>query len=133
MNLIDRRGELLAELFLQDLQPEFIAKPSTDLGYDLFVGFRNSKAGLNVIAVEVKSTEKMVRDRIQVKKSLYDRWSNSNIPVLLLIVNVKDNKLFYHWPTPEISRESQSLVTLTVQATEIDEANRKQLRDRLAN
>lgn len=56
--LIGRRAELMAELFLQEFEPLFISRPTTPyVGYDLLVGFRNHKAGVNTFAVEVKSTE----------------------------------------------------------------------------
>ena len=45
--VISRRGELLAELFLQDLHPSFVAKPTADFGYDFFVGFPNTHGGIN--------------------------------------------------------------------------------------
>ena len=55
--MIARRAELLAELFLQELQPLFVAQSTGESGYDFFVGFRNPKGGVNNILVEVKSTE----------------------------------------------------------------------------
>jgi Domain of unknown function (DUF4365) len=129
--LVGRRGELFVELFLQDLEPEFLARPSTDFGYDLFAGFRNPRGGINIIAVEVKSTEKTNCDRFPVKKTLYSRWAHSNIPVLFLVANVKYNKLFYHWPSPDSIPESQELNTVAIQLTEINEKNKEGLRTRL--
>ena len=97
--LLGRRGELLAELFLQELGAEFVARPTADLGYDFFVGFNNSDGGVDIAAVEVKATERPVQHRYPVQKRLFQRLANSNIPVLLLVVNVKDNRLFYALPS----------------------------------
>ncbi len=43
--MFGRRGELITELFLQDLNPSFVAKPSSDFGYDFYVGFQNANGG----------------------------------------------------------------------------------------
>jgi Domain of unknown function (DUF4365) len=129
--LVGRRGELFVELFLQDLKPEFVARPTTDFGYDFFVGFRNPRGGINIIAVEVKSTEQSILDRFPVQQNLYARWANSNIPVLFIVANVKENKLFYHWPSPDAFLESQESNLIKIQLTEIDENNKEELRSRL--
>jgi hypothetical protein len=129
--LVSRRGELLAELFLQELQPEFIARALANFGYDFFVGFRNPRGGNNVIAIEIKATENVLNGSFSVTKKLYGRWANSNIPVLLLVVNVKENRLFYHWPSSEVASGSQAKVSMSIRLTEIDDAKKAELKDRL--
>jgi hypothetical protein len=129
--LIARRAELIAELFLQDLAPVFVARPEPDLAFDFFIGFTNPRDGINLTAVEVKSTERTVRDRFPIEKRLYDRWANSNIPVLILVVDVKHNRLFYAWPDRDVSSTS-SASTVTIPLAEIDEKTKKEIRDRLA-
>jgi len=37
------QGAAIAEIFLQDLNTSFLAKPTEPLGYDFLVGFRNAK------------------------------------------------------------------------------------------
>ena len=128
---IGRRAELLAELFLQDLKPEFVARPTADFGYDFFAGFRNPRGGINVIAVEVKSTEHLTKDFISLKKSTYDTLANSNIPVLLLVVDVKENDYYFAWPDPDVSNQ-QKAGMMKVQLTKVNDKLRKELRDRLA-
>jgi len=54
--LIGRRSELMAELFLQELNPKFLARPTEDFGFDFLVTFKNPKGGLNTYGVEVKGT-----------------------------------------------------------------------------
>ncbi len=122
----------MAELLFQELQPEFVARPSTDLGYDLFAGFRNPRGGINVIAVEVKSTENKVHDIFPIDKTRYGRWANSNIPVLLLVANVKANKLYYHWPSSSNFVDSQESKVVHISLTEIDPNNKNKLREQLA-
>jgi Domain of unknown function (DUF4365) len=132
-DMVGRRGELLAELFLQDLGAEFVAKPMADLGYDFFVGFNNPDGGVNIAAVEVKATDKPVHSRYRMQRRLFRRLANSNIPVLLLVVNVKQNQVFYALPgaTEPVDDPDASTVSLPVMA--VDEATKHELRDLLTN
>src|SRR5688500_16471328 len=128
--LVARRAELLAELFLQEMDPTFVARPTRDLTFDFFVGFQNPHDGINLTAVEVKSTERPVNGRFPISKRLYDRCANSNIPVLILVVDVKQNRLFYAWPSAENS-DANSADTVTIRLEEIDEKTKKLLRKQL--
>ncbi|MDN7600370.1 hypothetical protein [Burkholderia gladioli] len=105
MNINDstlhRRGELLAEFFLQDLKPVFLLGTQNgnlpDFNADFLAGFRNARGGINVVAVEVKSTDKEVRKNFIVSGRSYDFLANSNTIGLLLVVNAKTNKIYYHF------------------------------------
>ncbi len=129
--MVGRRGELLAELLLQEFDPAFVARPTADLGYDFFVGFPNSKGGINIAAVEVKSTEQPVKGRFAVSKRLYERLAHSNVPVLLLVVDVKQNKLFYAIPKPGASESGGEANKMLVRVTEIDDREKAELRSQL--
>jgi hypothetical protein len=88
----------MAELFLQELEPEFVSRPMTeDVGYDLLVGFSNRKGGINTFAVEVKATERPPAGRFQIMRHTFERFAHSNIPGLLLVADVKQNELYYAW------------------------------------
>jgi hypothetical protein len=117
---VGRRGELMAELFLQDLNPFYIARnTSSDIGIDFFVGFLNSKGGLNLVAVEVKTTEQILTKRFKISKRTHDLLASSNIPGLLLIVDVKHNRFFYHVPTKvEVSLDANSVIVDIVEFTD---------------
>lgn len=123
-----RRGELLAELFLQDLGAEFVARPTADLGYDFFVGFSNPDGGINIAAVEVKATDRPIQSRYPLQKRLFRRLANSNIPVLLLVVNVKENRLFYALPGDYAGEEGTAENTVLVPLTAVDESTKSELR-----
>jgi hypothetical protein len=131
--LLGRRGELLAELFLQELGAEFVARPTAELGYDFFVGFNNPDGGLNIAAVQVKATDRPVQSRFAVQKRLYRRLANSNVPVLLLVVNVKENRLFYALPDAYAPGEEASTNTVQIPMTPVDETTRDELRHLLTN
>lgn len=132
-DLVGRRGELLAELLLEDLGAEFVARPMSDFGYDYFVGFNNAEGGINIAAVEVKATEGPVGSRFPVQKRLFRRLAHSNIPVLLLVANVKENRLFYAFPSAQASSGNPDARTVSIPLTEIDDAAKNELREQLAN
>ncbi|MGK7897817.1 MAG: DUF4365 domain-containing protein [Xenococcus sp. (in: cyanobacteria)] len=126
--IIGRRGELIVELFFEDLEPAFVAQSTADVPYDYFVGFENLRGGINTFGVEVKATEQPVRGQYQVQTRWYERLSYSNIPILLLIVDVKENRLHYTWSSSEVISENSSEQTITIPVTEIDEEQKKLLR-----
>ncbi len=88
----------MAELFLQQLSPVAVARPTDDFGYDLLVTFKNKKGGLNAFGVQVRGTESEVPKSLVVDRDLQESLSRSNIPAFLLVADVKRNKLFYGWP-----------------------------------
>jgi hypothetical protein len=93
---ITQRGELMAELLLQELKPRFIAHGGFDSeSFDFLVGIPNEAGGVNSFAVEVKSTEQPVEDNLRVSREVFERFTQSNIPVLLLVVDVKQNTISY--------------------------------------
>jgi hypothetical protein len=132
--MIGRRGELMAELFLQELGATFIAKSTApDIPYDFFIGFATANGGLNIYAVEVKATEQPISSRYPLRGRLVGYLANSNIPVLLLIVDVKRNRLYYTWgdsiaTTPQYNGGS---LTVMVPVIEIDDSVKTALRDEL--
>ena len=128
---VARRGELLAELFLQELEPEFVARPTADFGYDFLVGFRNRKGGINNIAVQVKATERPARKQYSISKGLYNRWAYSNIPVLLLVIDVKESRYYYAWASPEVSRSAGDIEILRVELTDITDSTKAELLEEL--
>ncbi len=129
---VARRGELLAELFLQDLEPEFVARTTGDVGYDFLVGFRNSRGGVNNIPVEVKTTERLIQNRYPLSRGQYKRFAYSNIPVLFIVVDVKDNRFFYNWISSDDAVASPESNTVMIRLTEIDESTMDELRKQLA-
>lgn len=132
-DLVRRRGELLAELLLQDLGAEFVARPTSDFGYDYFVGFTNPEGGLNLAAVELKATDRPVQPRCALPRQHFRRLASSNVPVLLLVVDVRANRLFYALPGSYAPNGGSDARTVWLPLTEIGEATRSGLREQLAN
>lgn len=126
-NLAGRRAELLAEVFFQELDPAFIARPPTpDVGYDLLVGFPNDKAGINTFAVEVKSTERPVGQDFPIPRTAFNRMVHSNVPGILLVVDVKRNRLYYAWL--RANGQTRSTQTVSVPVVELTDAAKENLR-----
>ena len=119
--LVARRGELMVELFLQDLRPSFLSRPtSPNLGYDLLVGFKNARGGINTFAVEVRATERPPRGRFRLPRRAFDRLALSNVPALLLVVDVKHNRLYHAWLTPDGTAGGDDPQKVPVPLTELD-------------
>jgi hypothetical protein len=51
--------------------------------------------------VQVQATEQPVAAAVHADAEQYERLAYSNIPALLLVVDVKRNRLFYSWISPE--------------------------------
>jgi len=136
---VERRGELLTELFLQDLNPEFVARATGDVGYDFLVGVRNSRGGVNNISVVVRTTERLVQNRFSLRREQYKRFAYSNIPVLLIVVDVKHNRFFYSWISSKDAVASKDAVVafeskvVMIRLTEVDDSTKEELREQLTN
>jgi hypothetical protein len=123
--LTSRRAELLAEVFFQELDPVFISRPTQDVGYDLLVGFRNEKAGINTFAVEVKATERPPGSRFPLPRKVFNRIVHSNVPGLLVVADVKKNQLYYAWLRS--SDGEGNATTISVRVVEINDATKNEL------
>ena len=124
-----RRAELMAELFLQELEPQFLSRPtSMDVGYDLLVGFVNKKGGINTFAVEVRSTQQPPGARFPLPKRTVERFAVSNIPGLLLVADVKATQLYFAWLT---SKRDNGNTTVSIPLTAVNDATKKQLKKQL--
>jgi Domain of unknown function (DUF4365) len=129
-NLAGRRAELLAELFLEDLNAQSVLRPASgDLGYDLLVGFPNEKGADNTFAVEVMATERPPGPRFQIPRKNFNRLAHSNIPSLLLVADVKHNRIYYAWLKPENSTGSGNTVSISL--IEVTDQTKKELERQL--
>jgi len=105
----------MAELFLQDMEPQFVSRPTTsDAGYDFLVGFSNKKGGINTFAVEVKATEQHALPKYPLSKRVFERLSHSNIPSLLLVADVKQNRMYYAWLDSRTVTETTNTVSIPI-------------------
>jgi hypothetical protein len=125
-NLVGRRAELLAELFFQELNPLFLSRPTRDCGYDLLVGFNNENAGINTFAVEVRATAQPLESYYPIRRSVFNRMAHSNVPGLLLVADVKRNRLYYAWlRASEMTGRGD---TIAIPVVEINQRTREKLK-----
>lgn len=129
--VIKRRSELMAELFLQELGPIFVAKPTSDISFDLLTGFLNSKSGINVFAVEVKTTQENPNKGYTIRSDLYRKLCLSNIPVLFLVIDVKANAVHYAWPDPLLANEAEDRKIVKISVVQVTPGEREKLKARL--
>jgi hypothetical protein len=120
----------MAELFLQDLHPTTIARPPEHFGYDFLVSFSNRSGGINTFGVEVKLTTRDDPSSFEVNRRMYDRLAHSNIPGLLLVVNVKENSFFFGWATRADTRYSAS-GPISIRLTRINDKVKSELHKKL--
>jgi hypothetical protein len=106
--LVGRRGELLAELFLSELGARVTSSPVGDADFLAF--FEHGGQGVRVVAVEVKARETPWPSEYPVDSKLVERAAHSNIPMLLLIVDVKNNKIGYAWLDRKVTTSGRKQV-----------------------
>jgi hypothetical protein len=120
----------MAELFLQDFEPKIVARPEDEYSYDFLASFENDKGGINTVGVIVKATDKAVPLKYSLDRKLYKRLVHSNLPGLLLVVDVKQNKVFFWWPQKIESAENSTARSVTIPVTEADDSIKHRLRKR---
>ena len=125
----------MAELFLQELDPKLLARPTgLEAGYDLLVGFPNSGGGINHVAVGVKATERPPGARFALPRGVFKQLAHLNIPSLLLVADVRQSQLYYGWVTPDHGRagsSSSSDSSVSVPITPLDDKKKKKLKEQL--
>ena len=96
---VARRGELMAEIFLEKHEPAFLARGDF-LPVTFLAGFRNEAGGLNHWPVQVVSTADPVGEagRATLPAAEADRLARSSPPALLLVADALRTELFYAWP-----------------------------------
>lgn len=119
---IQRRSEAMAELFLEELGA--VARSTDELGYDYLVTVKGKHGRVNTFGIEVKGTESNPISSFRNKKELYRSLTFSNIPGFLLVVDVKNNRLYYGWPDH---------VTQTIPLHEVNQKTTTELRKRLVD
>ena len=96
---ITRRGELLSQELLFQLAPKqaIYTGDDDDSDVDYIALFAKADSGLITIAMTVKPTEEEIKGVYPVKVSELNKLKNSNIPVLILVIDVKRNQYFFNW------------------------------------
>lgn len=118
---IGRRSELIAELFLQDLDPSYVLESDgLDVGFDFLLGVPNECGGINSVAVAVKTlSETPVSDYLDIDCNEFRRLRNSNLPILMLWIDEKTRDVWFGFPTDDPApEETLSSVKIGVRRAE---------------
>jgi hypothetical protein len=128
--LISRRGELLAEMFLTDCGAKVTQAPFGRI--DLLAFFESDHKAFQVAAVEVKAQETPLPHEFALDPAIIQRAAEFNIPTLLLVVDVKQNKLGFAWLDEFAKSHSHARRGSKVRIPLSDvEEHREQIRERL--
>ncbi len=96
-----RRAELMVRLFLEELEPTSIVQvgDKDKSGLDFLITFVAADEGLRVVGVQLKATQLPVKSTFQfgVRREWLAALRHSNVPILLLVADVKQNKLYFAW------------------------------------
>lgn len=95
-----RRAEFLVELFLESVNPAYFAKAETQrLPFDFILGIKQPGNGVRNFAVEVKHSDKPLAGAFNflVSNEQREYLTASDMPVLLFVVDPKQNQLFYNF------------------------------------
>ena len=96
-NHVAFRAQLLAELFLQELNPLFVGKPADPADYDFVISFKNQEKGINTFPVEIMATERPISKTIPLPRFRIARLADTAVPAMLMVVDVKLNEFAYAW------------------------------------
>lgn len=90
-----RRGEILAQMFLGELGAVTLQEPVKSLD---FLGiFPGRSGGQVVMAVEVKTRDTEIGDTFPVSDSMRRVAEASNVPLLLMVIDVRRNTFRFGW------------------------------------
>lgn len=103
-DVMSRRSELLAELFLTELGATVTRSPSDVV--DLLAFFETENKALQIMAVEVKTTKSPLPEKFPLSIHVVERAAEFNIPTLLLVVDAKQNRFGFAWLN-EIAKSSR--------------------------
>ena len=109
---VTQRGELLAESFLLGLGPnELRIIKDSNAGFDYVAFFSKADSAPVLIGVVAKATEREVKGHYPFHLAQLKRLQNSNIPILIVVLDVKRNEIYFNWAQdaiPEKNKESLS-------------------------
>jgi Holliday junction resolvase-like predicted endonuclease len=115
---IGRRGELLAEEFLLELETTYVASlQQSDIGLDYVAFFSKDDGTPVIIAVEVKATEQEIKGRFVMQSSLLKRLRHLNVPVLIIVVDVKHNDIYFTWAQDAVPPEREDSLRRSAMCT----------------
>jgi hypothetical protein len=111
---VTKRGELLTKQFLFEIEPDDLIYTGdhADHLFDYMALFLRPDGSPVTIAIAVTATEEEIEGVYPFKISDLEKFKNSNIPVLILVIDVKRNKIFLNWAKDSIMPEEKDSLNL---------------------
>ncbi len=125
---IQRRGELLTQQLLLELGAKYVAEPGPEFGVDYLATFDDESGGTKVIGVEVRATESGT-ESFEFNLDQLRRLSKINLPVLLVITNVKQNTTAIAWARESMEELAHRGVNTQTVRLRLRNASREDLAD----
>lgn len=108
---VARRGELLAQQFLLDLQPDsVVACDGVNPPFDYIAFFTSADTTLVTVGIEVKATQQDFGGRYPFPTRHARVLLKSNIPVLVVVIDVKATQIYFNWIEDAIPKDKQALL-----------------------
>jgi hypothetical protein len=119
---VTKRGELLTKEFLFQIEPDDLIYTGdhADHLFDYMALFLKPDGSPVTIAIAIKTTEEEIEGVYPFKVSDLEKFKNSNIPVLILVIDVKRNKFFLSWaknammPEQKESLNSEQFISVSL-------------------
>jgi hypothetical protein len=109
---VTQRGELLAESFLLELDPnELRVIRDSDAGFDYVAFFSKADSAPVLIGVHAKATEQEINGGCLFQVAQLKRLQNSNIPILIVVLDVKRNEIYFNWAQDAIQENNKGLLS----------------------
>lgn len=108
---VTKRGNLLAQEFLFELEPKQVVYTGDEKEspFDYLTLFTKEDGSLATLAIAIRATESPVKEGNFFPTEDLEKLKKSNIPVLILVIDVKRNHCFFGWATEDFSSPSFSL------------------------
>ena len=105
---VTKRGELLTKEFLFEIEPHDLIYTGDHLEplFNYMALFLKPDGSPVTIAITVKATEKEIKGVYPFNVSELEKFKKSNIPVLMLVIDVKWNQYFLNWAANVMINES---------------------------
>lgn len=96
---VTKRGELLAKQLLFELAPDDLVYTGDHAEhiFDYMILYLRSDGSPVTIAMTVKPTEDEIKEVYPFKVSELNKLKKSNIPVLIVVIDVKRSHYFFNW------------------------------------
>jgi hypothetical protein len=110
---VAERAEALAGLFLLDLGPDYLGKPtSAHAPYDFLATFSRDDKSVVTVSVEVKGTDGPLGNPypLMLPSSQVAAMQRSNTPFLIVVVDVRTNAVGFNWASALQSRDGTGRV-----------------------